>query len=75
MKLCHYYVTHDLVLAAVVHTLKVWRHYLLGNKFELRTYHNGLKYLFEQHDLNTRKRRWMELLFEYDFGIKHIKGK
>jgi hypothetical protein len=26
------YPTHDLELAAVVHALKIWRHYLIGNK-------------------------------------------
>jgi hypothetical protein len=25
--------------------------------------------------LNARKRRWLEFLSEYDFDIKHIKGK
>jgi hypothetical protein len=47
----------------------------MGNRFELRTYHNGLKYLFDQPNLNARKRRWLEFLSEYDFDIKHIKGK
>jgi len=41
------YVTHDLELAAIVHSLKMWRHYLLWRKFELRTYDMTLKYLFE----------------------------
>jgi hypothetical protein len=41
------YATHDLELATIVHVLKMWRHYLMGRKFELRTYHSGLKYLFE----------------------------
>jgi hypothetical protein len=41
------YATHDLELAAIVHSLRMWRHYLMGKKFELRTYHIGLKYLFE----------------------------
>jgi hypothetical protein len=36
------YVTHDLELAAIVHTLKMWRHYLLGRKFVLMTDHCGL---------------------------------
>jgi hypothetical protein len=36
------YVTHDLELAAIVHTLKMWRHYLLGRKFVLMTEHCGL---------------------------------
>jgi hypothetical protein len=47
----------------------------MGKKFELRTYHNGLKYIFEQPTLNSRKTRWLEFLSEYDFDIKHIKGK
>jgi hypothetical protein len=36
------YVTHDLELAAIVHALKMWRHYLLGRKFVLMTDHCGL---------------------------------
>jgi hypothetical protein len=30
------YATHDLELAAIVHALKKWRHYLMGRRFELR---------------------------------------
>jgi hypothetical protein len=36
------YVTHDLELASIVHSLKMWRHYLLGRKFVLMTKHYGL---------------------------------
>ena len=36
------YGTHDLALPIVVHALKIWRHYLMGNKFELRTDHHRL---------------------------------
>src|SRR5882762_7301926 len=69
------YATHDLELAAIVHALNMWRHYLMGRRFELRTYHCGLKYLFDQATLNARKVRWLEFLCEFDFEIKHIKGK
>ena len=31
------YATHDLELATIVHALKMWRHCLMGIKFELRT--------------------------------------
>jgi hypothetical protein len=41
------YATHDLELAAIVHALRKWRHYLMGKRFELRADHNGLKYLFD----------------------------
>ena len=34
-----------------------------------------LKYLFDQQNLNARKARWLAFLSEYDFEIKHIKGK
>jgi hypothetical protein len=69
------YATHDLELAAIVHALKKWRHYLMGKGFEPRTDHNGLKYLFDQPTLNARQSRWLDFLCEYDFDIKHIKGK
>jgi hypothetical protein len=69
------YATHDLELAAIVHTLRKWRHYLMGKRFKLRTDHNDLKYLVDQPNLNAGKIRWLEFLCEYDFDIKHIKGK
>jgi hypothetical protein len=47
------YATHDLELEAIIHALRKWRHYLMGKRFELRTDHNGLKYLFEQPTLNV----------------------
>ena len=40
------YPTHDLELAAVVHALKIWRHYLIRNKCEIFTDHKSLKYIF-----------------------------
>jgi hypothetical protein len=69
------YVTHDLELAAIVHALKMLRHYLLGRKFVLMTDHCGLRYLFDQPKLNARQARWMALLSEFDFEIKDVKGK
>jgi hypothetical protein len=53
------YATHDLELAAIVHALRKWRHYLMGKRFELRTDHNGLKYLFDQPNLNARQNIWL----------------
>ena len=34
------YATHDLELATIIHALKMWRHYVMGKKFELRTDHD-----------------------------------
>jgi hypothetical protein len=69
------YVTHDLELAAIMHALKMSRHYLLGRKFLLMIDHYGLWHLFDQPKLNARQYRWMDLLRKFDFKIKHIKRK
>jgi hypothetical protein len=62
-----HYVTHDLELATTVHTLKMWRNYLLGRRFVFMIDQCGPKYLFDQPQLNSRKSRWMELNNEFDF--------
>jgi hypothetical protein len=36
----------NLELAAVVHALKTWRHYLYEQKCDDYTYHKSLKYIF-----------------------------
>jgi hypothetical protein len=42
------YPTYDLELAAMVHALKTWRHYLYGHKYDVYTDHKSLKYIFTQ---------------------------
>ncbi|KAK9147143.1 hypothetical protein Sjap_007046 [Stephania japonica] len=69
------YPTHDLELAAVVFALKIWRHYLYGERFVLFTDHKSLKYLFTQKELNMRQRRWLEFLKDYDFSLEYHPGK
>ncbi|WVZ70542.1 hypothetical protein U9M48_019201 [Paspalum notatum var. saurae] len=69
------YPTHDLELAAVVHALKIWRHYLLGNTCHIYTDHKSLKYIFTQPELNMRQRRWLELIKDYDLEIHYHPGK
>ncbi|KAM2928274.1 hypothetical protein COP2_035535 [Malus domestica] len=69
------YPTHDLELAAIVFALKIWRHYLYGEKCKIFTDHKSLQYLFTQHDLNLRQRWWMELLSDYDCTIEYHPGR
>jgi hypothetical protein len=65
------YPTHDLELAAVVHALKIWRHYLIGRRCEIYNDHKSLKYIFTQDDLNLWQHRWLELIKDYDIGINN----
>jgi ribonuclease HI len=69
------YPTHDLELAAVVHALKTWRHYLYGQKCNIYTDHKSLKYIFTQLELNMRQQRWLELIKDYELEIHYHSSK
>ncbi len=69
------YPLHDLELATIIHALKMWRHYLLGRIFLLMSDHIGLRYLFDQPNLNARQAKWLAMINEFDFEIRYIKGK
>ncbi|GJY28674.1 putative reverse transcriptase domain-containing protein [Tanacetum coccineum] len=69
------YTTHDLELEAVVCALKMWRHYLYGTKCVVFTDHKSLQHILDQKELNTRQRRWLELLSDYDCEIRYHPGK
>ena len=51
--------------------LKIWRHYLYGEKCRIYTDHKSLKYLLTQKELNLRQRRWLELFKDYDYIIDY----
>ena len=37
--------------------------------------HKSLRYIFTQKELNTRQRRWLELIKDYDITIRYHPGK
>ena len=63
------YLTHDLELATVIFALKIWRHYLYGDKCDIFTDHKSLKYFFTHKEINMRQRPWIGLLKDYDVTI------
>jgi len=69
------YATHDLELTTIVHALKMWQHYLLGRRFLLKINNISTKYFFNKKNLNERQEICLAFSSEYDFEIKHIKGK
>ncbi|KAA3473143.1 Transposon Ty3-G Gag-Pol polyprotein [Gossypium australe] len=69
------YSTHDLELAAIVFTLKIWRHHLYGERCRIFTDHKSLKYLMTQKELNLRQKRWLELIKDYELIIDYHPGK
>ncbi|GKD88035.1 putative reverse transcriptase domain-containing protein [Tanacetum coccineum] len=69
------YTTHDLEHGAVVFSLKMWRHYLYDKKCVVFTNHKSLQHILDQKELNTRQRRWLELLSDYNCEIRYHPGK
>ena len=65
------YPTYDLELALVMFSLKLWRHYLYRESFEVFFNHKSLKYIFTQKDLNARKKMWMKTLEDFDFSLQY----
>jgi hypothetical protein len=53
------YPTHDLELAAVVHALNIWRHYIISKRCEVYSDHKSLKYIFTRPNLNLMQQRWL----------------
>lgn len=68
------YDTHDQELLAIVKSLKHWRHYLEGIRFEILTDHNNLRWFMETKVLNHRQVRSYLELTRYDFVITHRPG-
>ena len=69
------YPTHDLELVVVVFALKIWRHYLYGEKVKIYTDHKSLHYLLSEKELNMRQRRWAKLFKDFDCEILYYPGK
>ena len=64
-------------LAAVQCVTRVWRHWLLGRNFELRTDHAALREMLTKkgEEFTHRQLRWYEKLEPYTFSVTYIKGK
>ena len=68
------YFTRDLELATIIHALNIWGNYLL-RRWLLMSDHSGLRYLFDQLNLNARKAKCLAIISEFEFETSYIKGK
>ena len=69
------YSTYDNELYALVRALQTWQYYLLPKKFVIHSDHESLKHLKGQSKLSKRHARWVEFLEQFQYVIKHKKGK
>ncbi|KAL0447605.1 UNVERIFIED_CONTAM: Transposon Tf2-11 polyprotein [Sesamum latifolium] len=66
------YSVHEKELLAVVHCLRLWRHYLLGSPFVVTT--DKVSHFMTQPKLTSRQTRWQELLSEFYFVLEYRAG-
>jgi hypothetical protein len=62
-------------ILAIMHVVYLWCPYLLGQHFQIKTYHQSLKYFLEQRPSSQEKKKWATKLFGYDYEIIYKKGK
>ena len=62
-------------MLAVVHCLRVWRQYLVGSQFVVKTDNSAICHFFDQPKLKAKQTRWQESLAEFDFKFEHKAGK
>ena len=69
------YSNYDRELYAIVQSLKFWRHYLLHREFTLYSDHDALRFLHLQKKLSAKHGRWVELLQDFTFSLRHKPGR
>ncbi|KAL0456568.1 UNVERIFIED_CONTAM: Transposon Tf2-11 polyprotein [Sesamum latifolium] len=68
------YSVHEKELMAVIHCLRLWRHYLLGSPFMVKTDNTAMSHFMTQLKLTSRQARWQELLSEFHFVLEYRAG-
>src|SRR6218665_637613 len=61
-------------LLAIIYFLKLYRPYLLGRRFLLRTDHSALQWLRRTPLPIGQQARWLTTIEEFDFEVKHRAG-
>jgi hypothetical protein len=56
-------------MLAILHAVELWRPYLLGQRFQIKTDHQSLKYFLEQRISSQEQQKWVTKLFGYDYDI------
>lgn len=68
------YTTTEKELLALVHCLRQWRTFLLGQDVTVLTDHKSLCFLFTSRFKSARLTRWILCIQEFDFNVIHCPG-
>jgi hypothetical protein len=62
-------------ILVILHAVDLWRPYLLGQRFHIKTDHQSLKYFLEQRPSSPEQQKWVINLFGYDYEIIYKKDR
>jgi hypothetical protein len=60
-------IIYEKEMLAILHVVDLWRPYLLGKRFQIKTDHQSLKYFLEQRISSPEQQKWVTKLFGYDY--------
>ena len=69
------YPVHEKEMTAIIHCLHVWRHYLVGKPFVVKTDNVAASYFASQPKLSAKQARWQDFLAEFDMTLEYRPGK
>ncbi|KZV33967.1 hypothetical protein F511_04192 [Dorcoceras hygrometricum] len=58
-------------MTAIIQCLRVWRHYLLGATFIVKTDNIATSYFQSQKKLSPKQARWQDFLAEFDYVLEY----
>eukprot|EP01018_Ginkgo_biloba_P030965 Gb_34555 [translate_table: standard] len=69
------YPIFDQELLAVIHAIKIWKHYLKNNDFEVIMDHKPLLSFLPKAKLGSRQYRWAMIFEEFKPKLMYLAGK
>ena len=63
------------VMTVIVHCLRMWRHYLIGSKFVVKTNNVATSYFNSQKNITPKQDRWQDFLAEFDYNLEYKQGR
>ena len=65
------YSTYDKELLAIVHALKMWKHYLMGSEVLIKTDQQAIKHLLNQSSIFDRHIKWASFIQNFHSMIQY----
>ncbi|KAE8708434.1 cytochrome P450 78A7-like [Hibiscus syriacus] len=69
------YTVQEKKMTTIIHCMQVWRHYLLGAHFTIKTDNVATSYFQTHKKLSPKQARWQDFLDEFDYMLEYKPGK